>query len=84
MSRFRGIDPIAVLDLQEIIFELKGSGIGVSDHRPQRARDAVRNGPGVHHYGRQDFCYGNAGRAGAQSRGSRIYLGEELLDGLRV
>src|SRR6266436_3050405 len=31
---FSGIDPIAVLDLQKIIFDLKGSGIGVliTDH----------------------------------------------------
>ncbi len=31
---FSGIDPIAVLDLQEIIFDLKASGIGVliTDH----------------------------------------------------
>src|SRR3981081_988078 len=33
-ERFSGIDPIAVLDLQEIIFGLKQSGIGVliTDH----------------------------------------------------
>ena len=34
---FSGIDPIAVLELQEIIFDLKMNGMRRSDHRPQCA-----------------------------------------------
>jgi len=37
---FQRIDPIAVLELQKIIFELKASGIGVLITADQRARDA--------------------------------------------
>jgi len=40
MNPFSGIDPIAVLDLQKIIFDLKGSGNRCFDHRPQCARNA--------------------------------------------
>ena len=38
---FAGIDPIAVTDIQKIIFHLKERGIGVLDHRSQRAGDAA-------------------------------------------
>ena len=40
---FSGIDPIAVLDLQKIIFDLKASGIGVliSDHNVEQTLDIV-------------------------------------------
>ena len=46
---FSGIDPIAVLELQQIIFDLKASGHRRADYGPQCARDAERDGPGVHH-----------------------------------
>ena len=52
---FSGIDPIAVLELQKIIFDLKAERHRRSDHRPQRARDAERDRPGVHHCRRADF-----------------------------
>ena len=47
---FSGIDPIAVLDLQEIIFGLKKSGIGVliTDHNVRET--LVGDGPRVHYY----------------------------------
>ena len=46
---FSGIDPIAVLDLQKIIGDLKASGIGVliTDHNVRR--NAFGHGPRVHH-----------------------------------
>ena len=36
---FAGIDPIAVLDIQQIVRRLASSGIGVLDHGPQRPGD---------------------------------------------
>ena len=52
---FSGIDPIAVLDLQEIIFGLKRSGIGVliTDHNVRET--LVGDGPGVHHHMKARF-----------------------------
>ena len=44
---FSGIDPIAVLELQEISLDLKGRDRG-ADYGSQCARDAVGDGPGVH------------------------------------
>ena len=38
---FAGIDPIAVTDIQEIIFHLQGARHRRADHRPQRARNAA-------------------------------------------
>ena len=67
---FSGIDPIAVLELQKIIFDLKASGIGDPGHRPQRARDAERDRPRVHHRRGQDLHVGDSARAGKQSRGT--------------
>ena len=46
---FSGIDPIAVLDLQKIIFELKASGHRSPDHGSQRSRDALGHGSRLHH-----------------------------------
>ncbi len=46
---FSGIDPIAVLDLQKIINDLKASGIGIliTDHNVRET--LVGDGPGIHH-----------------------------------
>jgi lipopolysaccharide export system ATP-binding protein len=61
---FSGIDPIAVLELQQIIFDLKASGIGVliTDHNVPR--DAERDRPGVHHQRGADLPQGTPGELG--------------------
>ena len=49
---FSGIDPIAVLDLQKIIYALKESGIGdvaVFGLKPECPRDALGHRPRLHH-----------------------------------
>ena len=59
---FSGIDPIAVLELQKIIFDLKVERDRNFDHRPQRARDIERDGPRLHHCGRAYFSRRHAAR----------------------
>ena len=46
---FSGIDPIAVLDLQKIISDLRASGIGIliTDHNVRET--LVGDGSGLHH-----------------------------------
>ena len=72
---FSGIDPIAVLDLQEIIFALKASGNRGVDYGPQCSRDFERDGSGVHHQRRPDLCGWNAGGVGTESRGKEDLSG---------
>ena len=66
---FSGIDPIQVLELQRIIFDLKRVGHRHSGDGSQRARDAGGDGPRIHHQQRADFPRGQSGSAGARSRG---------------
>ena len=66
---FSGIDPIAVLELQKIIFDL-GQRHRRPDHRPQRARDLERNRPGLYHRRREDFPRRNATRIGQRRGGA--------------
>ena len=75
---FSGIDPIAVLDLQEIIFRLKGSGIGVliTDHNVRETL-SVTDRAYIIAEGRI-FKTGTPGELGRDAEVKRIYLGEKF------
>ena len=75
---FSGIDPIAVLDLQEIIFQLKAAGIGVliTDHN---VRDtlSVTDRAYIINEGKI-FRAGTPGELGRDPEVKRVYLGEKF------
>jgi lipopolysaccharide export system ATP-binding protein len=73
---FSGIDPIAVLELQQIIFDLKSSGIGVliTDHNVRETL-SVTDRAYIIHEGRI-FRDGTPGELGRDPEVRRVYLGE--------
>jgi lipopolysaccharide export system ATP-binding protein len=73
---FSGIDPIAVLELQQIIFELKAAGIGIliTDHNVGETL-AVVDRAYIIHQGKI-FRTGTPGDLGRDPEVRRIYLGE--------
>lgn len=73
---FSGIDPIAVLDLQEIIAELKASGIGVliTDHNVRETL-SVTDRAYIINEGRI-FAAGTPERLASDPEVRRLYLGE--------
>ena len=73
---FSGIDPIAVLDLQEIIFDLKASGIGVliTDHNVRETL-SVTDRAYIINEGRI-FRTGTPAELGRDAEVKRVYLGE--------
>jgi lipopolysaccharide export system ATP-binding protein len=73
---FSGIDPIAVLDLQKIIFDLKASGIGVliTDHNVRETL-SVTDRAYIIAEGRI-FRTGTPDQLGNDPEVKRIYLGE--------
>ncbi len=73
---FSGIDPIAVLDLQEIIFDLKASGIGVliTDHNVRETL-SVTDRAYIINEGRI-FRHGTPEALGSDPEVRRVYLGE--------
>jgi lipopolysaccharide export system ATP-binding protein len=73
---FSGIDPIAVLDLQEIIFGLKESGIGVliTDHNVRETL-SVTDRAYIINEGRI-FRAGTPEQLGNDAEVRRVYLGE--------
>lgn len=75
---FSGIDPIAVLDLQEIIFGLKRSGIGVliTDHNVRETL-SVTDRAYIIHEGKI-FRTGTPGELGRDADVRRIYLGDNF------
>ncbi len=75
---FSGIDPIAVLDLQEIIFRLKASGIGVliTDHNVRETL-SVTDRAYIIAEGKI-FKTGTPGELGRDPDVKRIYLGEKF------
>jgi lipopolysaccharide export system ATP-binding protein len=75
---FSGIDPIAVLELQEIIFDLKMNGIGVliTDHNVRETL-SVTDRAYIISDGRILFA-GTPGELGRNSEVRRIYLGEKF------
>ena len=75
---FSGIDPIAVLDLQEIIFQLKASGIGVliTDHNVRETL-SVTDRAYIINEGKI-FKTGTPGELGRDEEVKRVYLGEKF------
>jgi len=75
---FSGIDPIAVLDLQKIIFDLKASGIGVlvTDHNVRETL-TVTDRAYIIHDGRI-FRAGTPAELGSDPEVKRVYLGESF------
>jgi lipopolysaccharide export system ATP-binding protein len=75
---FAGIDPIAVLDLQEIIFALKASGIGVliTDHQVRETL-SVTDRAYIITEGKI-FATGTPGELGRDPEVRKIYLGEKF------
>jgi lipopolysaccharide export system ATP-binding protein len=75
---FSGIDPIAVLDLQQIIFDLKSSGIGVliTDHNVRETL-SVTDRAYIISEGRI-FQTGTPGELGRDPEVKRIYLGDNF------
>ena len=75
---FSGIDPIAVLDLQKIIFDLKASGIGVliTDHNVRETL-SVTDRAYIINEGRI-FPSGTPEQLGNDPEVKRVYLGESF------
>src|ERR1700681_3632812 len=75
---FSGIDPIAVLDLQEIIFGLKRSGIGgvLTDHNVRETL-SVTDRAYIINEGKI-FRTGTPGELGRDPEVRRIYLGDKF------
>jgi lipopolysaccharide export system ATP-binding protein len=75
---FSGIDPIAVLDLQKIIFDLKASGIGVliTDHNVRETL-SVTDRAYIINEGRI-FRAGTPEELGSDPEVKRVYLGESF------
>jgi len=75
---FSGIDPIAVLDLQKIISDLKASGIGVliTDHNVRETL-AVTDRAYIIDEGRI-LASGNPGQLASDAQVRRVYLGESF------
>ena len=75
---FSGIDPIAVLDLQKIIFDLKASGIGVlvTDHNVRETL-SVTDRAYIINEGRI-FRSGTPEELGNDPEVKRVYLGESF------
>ena len=75
---FSGIDPIAVLELQEIIFDLKMNGIGVliTDHNVRETL-SVTDRAYIISDGKILFA-GTPGELGRNPEVRRIYLGEKF------
>ena len=73
---FSGIDPIAVLDLQKIIFDLKSSGIGIliTDHNVRETL-SVTDRAYIINEGRI-FRTGTPEQLGKDPEVRRVYLGE--------
>lgn len=75
---FSGIDPIAVLDLQQIIFDLKANGIGVliTDHNVRETL-SVTDRAYIITEGKI-FRHGTPGELGRDPEVRRIYLGDNF------
>jgi len=81
---FSGIDPIQVLEIQRIIFDLKRSGIGilVTDHNVRETL-AVTDRAYIIHNGRV-FRAGTPEALSSDPEVKRIYLGESFTLGLET
>ena len=76
---FSGIDPIQVLELQRIVFDLKRSGIGIliTDHNVRETL-AVTDRAYIIHTGKI-FRAGSPESLGRDAEVKRVYLGESFL-----
>src|SRR5712671_223870 len=81
---FSGIDPIQVLELQKIIFELKNSGIGIlmTDHNVRETL-AVTDRAYIINNGRI-FRSGSPESLGNDADVRRVYLGEHFTMGIET
>ena len=81
---FAGIDPIAVTDIQKIIFHLKARGIGVliTDHNVRETLRITDRAYIVHDG--VIFRSGTPAKLAADEEVKRIYLGAGLPIGLRL
>ena len=81
---FSGIDPIAVLDLQRLISQLREAGIGilVTDHNVRETL-RVTDRAYIIHDGRI-FRSGHPAELGNDPEVRRVYLGDNLLEPLRL
>src|SRR5580698_2460454 len=79
---FSGIDPIQVLELQRIIFELKQAGIGilVTDHNVRETLMVVDRAYIISNG--KIFRHGTPGELGSDMEVKRVYLGESFTLGL--
>ena len=79
---FSGIDPIQVLELQKIIFDLKNSGIGIlmTDHNVRETL-AVTDRAYIINNGRI-FRSGSPESLGNDPEVRRVYLGEHFSMGI--
>ena len=75
---FSGIDPIAVLDLQEIIHQLKASGIGIliTDHNVKETLSVTSRAYIINEG--KIFASGSPGELGRNPDVRRVYLGENF------
>ena len=75
---FSGIDPIAVLEIQQIIFELKAQGIGVliTDHNVRETLSVTERAYIINDG--KIFRTGTPGALGRDPEVKRIYLGENF------
>jgi lipopolysaccharide export system ATP-binding protein len=81
---FSGIDPIQVLELQKIIFDLKNSGIGIlmTDHNVRETL-AVTDRAYIINNGRI-FRSGSPESLGNDADVRRVYLGEHFTMGIEI
>jgi lipopolysaccharide export system ATP-binding protein len=79
---FSGIDPIQVLELQRIIFELKQAGIGilVTDHNVRETLMVVDRAYIINNG--KIFRTGTPSELGSDAEVKRVYLGESFTLGL--
>ncbi len=75
---FSGIDPIAVLEIQQIIFELKAQGIGIliTDHNVRETLSVTERAYIINDG--KIFRTGTPGALGRDPEVKRIYLGENF------
>jgi len=81
---FSGIDPIQVLEIQHIVFELKRNGIGilVTDHNVRETLAVT--GPRLHHQQRENLPRREPRRPPQRSRSQARLSRRELQRGRRV
>jgi lipopolysaccharide export system ATP-binding protein len=75
---FAGIDPIAVLEIQQIIFDLKSAGIGIliTDHQVRETLSVVDRAYIIN--AGKIFATGSPGELGRNPEVRRIYLGDNF------